>query len=97
MHAAINQTKQEILFRNKNLAKMMHTCLTQCPCLFIWILQYRLIIREGDGRYRMVVGVITNNAIRSVPITTNVVISNLAHGEVYAIQHYVIKFLAAGR
>ena len=44
----------------------------------------------------MVVGVITNNAIRSLPITTNVVISNLAHGEVFAIQHYVIKFLAAG-
>ena len=96
MHGAINQTKQEILFRNKNLAKMMHTCLTQCPSLFIWILQYRLIIREGDGRYRMIVGVTTNNAIRSVPITTNV-ISNLAHGEVYAIQHYIIKFLAAGR
>ena len=30
--------------------------------------------------------------VQSVPITTNVVSSNLVHGEVYSIQHYVIKF-----
>jgi hypothetical protein len=31
--------------------------------------------------------------MQSVPIiTTKVSISNLAHGEVYSIQHYVIKF-----
>jgi hypothetical protein len=30
---------------------------------------------------------------QSVPITTNVVSSNPAHGEVYSIQHYVIKFV----
>ncbi len=29
-----------------------------------------------------------------VPITTNVVSSNPAHGEVYSIQHYVIKFVS---
>ena len=29
-----------------------------------------------------------------VPITTNVVISNPAHGMVYPIQHYVIKFVS---
>jgi hypothetical protein len=29
--------------------------------------------------------------IQSVAITTNVVSSNPAHGEVYSIQHYVIK------
>ena len=28
----------------------------------------------------------------SVPITTKVMSSNAAHGEVYSIQHYVIKF-----
>ena len=28
-----------------------------------------------------------------MPITTNVVSLNLAHGEVYSIQHYVIKFV----
>ena len=30
--------------------------------------------------------------LQSVSITTNVVSSNHAHGEVYSIQHYVIKF-----
>ena len=29
-----------------------------------------------------------------MPITTNVVGSNPTHGEVYAIQHYVIKFVS---
>jgi hypothetical protein len=30
--------------------------------------------------------------VQSVPITTNVVSLNPIHGEVYSIQHYVIKF-----
>ena len=30
--------------------------------------------------------------MQSVPITTNIVSSKPAHGEVYSIQHYVIKF-----
>ena len=29
-----------------------------------------------------------------MPITTNVLSSNPAHGEVYSIQHYVIKFVS---
>jgi hypothetical protein len=29
-----------------------------------------------------------------VPITTKVVSSNLAYGEVYSIQHYAIKFVS---
>jgi hypothetical protein len=32
--------------------------------------------------------------MQSVPITTNVESLNLAHGEVYSIQHYVIKFVS---
>jgi len=32
--------------------------------------------------------------VQSVPITTNVVRSNNIHGEVYSIQHYVIKFVS---
>ena len=32
--------------------------------------------------------------VQSVPITTKVVSSNPVHGEVYAIQHYVIKFVS---
>ena len=31
--------------------------------------------------------------MQPVPITTNVVSSNPIHGEVYLIQHYVIKFV----
>jgi len=32
--------------------------------------------------------------VQLVPITTKVVSSNPAHGEVYSIQHYVIKFVS---
>ena len=32
--------------------------------------------------------------VLSVPITTNIVSSNLDQGEVYSIQHYVIKFVS---
>jgi hypothetical protein len=32
--------------------------------------------------------------VQSVPITTKVVSSNFVHGEVYWIQHYVIKFVS---
>ena len=33
-------------------------------------------------------------SVQSVPITTEVVRSNPAHGEVFSIQHYVIKFVS---
>ena len=46
-----------------------------------------MITRVHCGRDRMVV-------VQSVSITTNVVSSNLTHGEVYSIQHYVIKFIS---
>jgi len=32
--------------------------------------------------------------MQSVPITTKVVSSNTIHGEMYSIQHYVIKFVS---
>jgi hypothetical protein len=32
--------------------------------------------------------------VQSVPITPKVVSSNPIHGEVYSIQHYVIKFVS---
>jgi hypothetical protein len=38
--------------------------------------------------------VILRLCLQSVPITTKVVSANLAHGEVYSIQHYVIKFVS---
>ena len=43
------------------------------------------------GRDRMVVGFTTT--YQSVSITTKVVSLNLAHGEVYLIQYYVIKLV----
>jgi hypothetical protein len=56
---------------------------------------YTFLIIEFRGRHgrdRMVVGFPTTCA--SVPITTNVVSSNPVHGEVYSIQHYMIKFVS---
>jgi hypothetical protein len=44
------------------------------------------------GRDCMVVGFTIS--VQSVPITTNVVSSNLLHGEVFSIQHYVIKIVS---
>ena len=43
------------------------------------------------GRDRMVLDL--HLPVQSVPITTKVVSSNPFHGEVYSIQHYVIKFV----
>jgi len=46
-------------------------------------------------RYSVLLNVIEFvSAVQSVPITTNVVSLNPAHGEVYSIQHYVIKFVS---
>ena len=45
-----------------------------------------------SDRDSMDVGFTTTCAIS--PITTKVVSSNLAHDEVYSIQHYVIKFVS---
>jgi len=42
----------------------------------------------------MVVGFTTTYAISAYHYTTNVVSSNIAQGEVYSIQHYVIKFVS---
>jgi hypothetical protein len=42
------------------------------------------------GRGRMVAGFTTT--CETVPITTKFVSSNPVHGEVYSMQHYVIKF-----
>ena len=49
--------------------------------------------RDHRGRDRMVVG-FTTTCGATVPITTTVVSSKPVHGEVYSIQHYVIKFVS---
>ena len=46
--------------------------------------------RGHRGRDRMVLGL----PVQSVPITIKVVSLNPAHGEMYSIQHYVIKFVS---
>ena len=48
--------------------------------------------RHGRGRDCMVLDL--HLPIQSVTITTNVVSSNPAHGEMYSIQHYAIKFVS---
>ena len=55
------------------------------------------INRGRCGHDRMVVGFTTTFVhvpVQSVPITTKVVSSNPTHGEVFSIQHYVIKFVS---
>ena len=49
-----------------------------------------LLSRGCSGRGRMVVGFATTCSISA----TKVVSLNPAHGEVYSIQHYVIKFVS---
>jgi len=49
-------------------------------------------IINGGRRDHMVIGFTT--LVQSVPIATKVVSSNPVHGEVYLIQHYVIKFVS---
>jgi hypothetical protein len=49
-------------------------------------------VRGCRGSDRIVVG-LQLPIVQSVPITTNVVIYNPAHGDVNSIQHYVIQFV----
>ena len=60
-----------------------HEIIVICQC------HMNCIISRGcHGLDRMVVKL----SLQSVPITTKVASSNLGHGEVYLMQHYVIKF-----
>ena len=38
--------------------------------------------------------ILSHGSMQSVPITTKVVSSNIVHGDVFSIQHYVIKFVS---
>ena len=51
-----------------------------------------MCVRGCRGSDRIVVG-LQLPIVQSVPITTNVVIYNPAHGDVNSIQHYVIQFV----
>ena len=50
---------------------------------------FKLQLGARRGSYR-----ILQLPAQSVPITTNIVSLNPAHGEVYSIQHYVINFVS---
>ena len=63
----------------------------ECEHLINMLVTHIYIIR--GRRDRMVVG-FTKLHMQSVPITTKVVSSNTVHGEVYLIQHYMIKFVS---
>jgi hypothetical protein len=68
---------------------------TNCALLIVdlFLYCYESQFMAGHcGRYRIVVGL--QLPLQSVPITTKVVSSNPTHGEVYLIQHYVIKFVS---
>ena len=61
----------------------------------IEILIHLLLNRDRRGRDFMVVGFPTTELpVQSVSITTKVVNSNTVLGEVYPIQHHVIKFIS---
>ena len=62
-----------------------------------YVIYYTFLTSGRCGRDHVVVGFTTTYVISSVPITTTVVSLNLAHGEVYSIQHYVIKFVSEVR
>jgi hypothetical protein len=58
---------------------------------------------QTDIRIRILIGVVLvvvvwwldlQLSMQSIPITTNVLSSNPTHGEVYSIQHYMIKFVS---
>ena len=55
--------------------------------------RYNVSDTVSDSYYRMVLD-LQSLHVQSVPITTNVVSSNPAHGEVYSMQPYVIKFVS---
>ena len=50
-------------------------------------------VKEGDVMVMIIWYLDLQLPMQSVPITTNVVSSNPAHGEVYSIQHHVIKIV----
>ena len=83
--------------------------LSCCSCYFIsklfslhWLYEINIVVISSDRGYIVIRAVIVvivwqldlQLLMQSEPITTNVVSSNLAHGEVYSVQFYVIKFLS---
>jgi hypothetical protein len=64
-----------------------------CTHLIDHFCEVALQSRGRRGRHRMVVG-FTTTCVISAYITTKVVSSNPVYGEVFSMQHYVIKFVS---
>jgi hypothetical protein len=60
-----------------------------CHSLYLYI-----YIQPTRGVIVVVIVCLLDLQLPSVHITSNVVSSNIAHGEVYSIQHYVIQFVS---
>jgi hypothetical protein len=65
----------------------------QVPYVKTQILHIKVLSGGRCGRDCMVDG-FTTTYMQSVPITSKLLSSNPVHGEVYLIQHYVIKFVS---
>jgi hypothetical protein len=71
------------------------TCLQICHLYYYYYYNYEYIFHVNWGRSGLIVWQLDLQLpVQSVSITTEVVSSNPVHGEVYSIQHYVIKFVS---
>ena len=67
-------------------AMSFQNLLVSCHFIHLQILYSKCFLLPHAGFYLY--------SVQSVLITTNVVSSNSVHGEMYSIQHYVIKFVS---
>ena len=89
-------TLEHILVINPTNVIYVVKCLVKVVAYSI-TLEHILVINPINvirGRRDRMVVRFTNTYMGAVAITTKVVSSNPANGEVYSIQHYVIKFLS---
>jgi hypothetical protein len=79
------------------LGKYLDTNLTMLRVVPIYLLYEReLSSRMYEGAVVVFIVCYVNLllSVQSVPITTSLVKSNIAHGEVYSLHHYVINFVS---
>ena len=77
------------------IKKNLHRFVSNHLCINVIISGFPLSkAKIGAVVVVMVWELVIQLSVQSVPITTNVVSSNLVHGEVYSIQCYVIKFVS---
>jgi ABC-type cobalamin/Fe3+-siderophores transport system ATPase subunit len=97
---SLNQTSNKTIIATMHQpsSKMFHLCdnlLLLCHGQVI--LSFSNILRMDYKYFWSWFGLDLQLPVQSVLITTKDVISNPIHGEVYSIQHYVIKFVSDNR